>query len=84
MGKITLIMNRFGHVHIFKGDKQGKLRHYDNVLDFEDKESEIYVKNQTDIEGLELFLTQQQIKDLHNGYEIVINDDMGYFQEGEN
>ena len=76
--EITLIKNRFGHVHIFKGNQQGKLTDLgDNVL-LNGNESEIYIQIDTDISFIEHSLTKEQRETFNNGFEIVIND-LGFF-----
>jgi len=77
--KITVIQNRFGHLHIFKGNQKDKLTDLGSNILLNDKESELYMQVDTDINGLKEYMTKQQIKDLNAGYEVVI-DDPGYFE----
>lgn len=77
--QITAIKNIYGHIHIFKGNVVGKLTNYGSTVELDGKESDIYIQAQSDIEGFELFLSEEQKEELNNGYSIAINDDMGYF-----
>jgi len=76
--RITIIRNRFGHLHIFKGDQSGNLTDLgDNVL-LNGEESELYFQTDTDINAIKDFMSKQQITDLDDGFEVVIADP-GYF-----
>jgi hypothetical protein len=79
---ITVIRNRFGHLHVFKGIQEGKLTNSgSNVLVNQydgTHESDLYLQVDTDIEGLKESMTKRQREDLDAGYEVVM-EDIGYF-----
>lgn len=75
--KITVIRNKFGHLHIFKGNQNGKLSNSNTNILLNGKESDLYFQIDTDIEAIKEFMTKQQKRDLDNGYAVVI-DDIGY------
>jgi hypothetical protein len=86
--RITAIMNRYGHIHIFKGDQSGNLVHlgpnvlkrdYDKHVSKNNRESELYLQSESDIMAFCDNLDNSQAIDLQLGYEIVLND-VGYFE----
>jgi hypothetical protein len=75
--KITLKMNRFGHVHIFKGRPKYIAGTSSNYTYPDGRESDAYW--QEDIEPLKSFMSKKQWKDLNEGWQVTI-DDFGIFE----
>jgi len=76
--QITIISNRFGHVHIFKGNLEGQLTDLSSNVLYNNKESDLYLQIDTDIKALMEHLTAKQKKTFNSGFEVVI-EDIGYF-----
>lgn len=84
MTKISIVQNSFGHLHIFKGVPKLNFNNRKNITkDYETEsdiygESEIYLQVDYEINDIKQQLSKRQLKDLDNGYRVVI-DDIGYF-----
>lgn len=81
MTKISIVQNSLGHLHIFKGIPKLSFRNPRNITKDTIKtkeESEIYIQEDTNIIDIKQNLSKRQIKDLENGYRVVIND-IGFF-----
>ena len=76
--QITIIKNRFGHIHIFKGNQDGQLTDLSSNILLNGKESDLYLQLDTDINALIEYLTAKQKKTFNDGFEVVI-EDIGYF-----
>ena len=74
----TLIMNRMGHLHVWKGDVHVERSDKYNYLS-ENKESDLYFQIDTDIDSIIDILSEQDKDSLYKGYIVKTNIDNDYF-----
>ena len=74
----TLIMNRMGHLHVWKGDVHVERSDKYNFLS-ENKESDLYFQLDTDIDSVIDILSEQDKDSLYKGYIVKTNIDNEYF-----
>ena len=80
MAKISIVQNSFGHLHIFKGLPKLNFNNKQNITKTDGTESEIYIQQDIDIINIKQNLNRRQIKDLNNGFRVVI-EDIGFFTQ---
>ena len=72
--QITIIRNRFGHLHVFKGNCEGQLTDTGSNVKYNGKESDVYLQVDTDIQAVKEMLSFKQLANLEAGWEVVIED----------
>jgi hypothetical protein len=93
---LTLQENRFGHIHVFRGDQSGKLIckggrvisggffGCSNFETTEGKESDKYLQFDYEIKSVQDRLPVDKWEELENGYEVVVdNPDLVEYLFGE-
>ena len=74
----TLIMNRMGHLHVWKGDVHvERSDKYSYVA--ENKESDLYFQLDSDIDSVIDILSKEDADSLYKGYIVKTNIDNEYF-----
>lgn len=79
MTKISITQNSFGHLHIFKGIPKLCFSNPKNITKEDKTESELYIQEDMNIIDIKQNLSKRQVKDLENGYRVIIND-IGFFE----
>lgn len=67
--KATIVMNKMGHLHIWRGDKNIKLISKYN-FESEGKESDLYLQNEQDIKFFLELLGENNADMLKDGYTV--------------
>jgi len=81
--QITVIENKFGHLHIFKGEVVEKLHNLGSQITLLGRkgigtQSDIYLQDESDILHFYESLSLENQDTLNNGFPVVVND-IGYF-----
>ena len=74
----TLIMNRMGHLHVWKGDAHVERSDKYNYLS-ENKESDLYFQLDTDIDSVIDILSNEDKDSLYKGYIVKTDIPNEYF-----
>jgi len=74
----TLIMNRMGHLHVWKGDVHVERSDKYNFLS-ENKESDLYLQLDTDIDSVIDNLSDENKDSLYKGYIVKTDLPLEYF-----